>query len=322
MLLLIFLHVDTGALQSGDQFLHQGRRVDEAEDAVAEDCALDKQLDLVHLRVGGQIADALAGQGQVLAVRGGDDAVADAGEDPRNLGAVIAESGIRLVGDGIDLTAELAFLALQDLSQGREAGAAVDHARRIVRGVENNGPGLRADGLLDGRQIGLERPRVGPDLARDAAVIVDVELVFDEVGGEDNDLLTRVEDGLEHHVESPARPAGHDDMAGLQRRARFLREDFGHRRARLLVAGVVHVAVHPRLGMTGQAQQLFVQCRRRLYSGVAQGEVENVLLSVDAPQSGPFLEHSADPRSLLDKPLNFLRDRHGNLPVVYVMSGG
>ncbi len=73
---LVGVDIDAFLLQLGHQALHQRRGVDEAEHPVAEDRSLDEAVDLVHGRVGRQVADALAGQGEVLGVGGGDHGIA------------------------------------------------------------------------------------------------------------------------------------------------------------------------------------------------------------------------------------------------------
>ncbi len=64
----VFVDIDAGALQVRDQTLHQGRGIDEAEDTVAEYGTFDEQFDIVHIRVGRQVADAVARQGQIFGV--------------------------------------------------------------------------------------------------------------------------------------------------------------------------------------------------------------------------------------------------------------
>ena len=52
-----------------------------------------------------------------------------------------------------------------------------------------------ADRRLDRGEVELEGPRSVQTIARDAAVVVDVEAVLDEVRGEDDHLVARVRAG-------------------------------------------------------------------------------------------------------------------------------
>ena len=292
----VFVDVDALPLDVGDQPLHQGRGVDEAEHPVAEDRAVDEQFDVIHLWIGGQVADPLAGKGQVLGVGGDDDRVFDAAEDAGDLLAVVGDAGVGFVGENDQGAFQFLLFARQQGAEGPEVGFGVDDPGGIVRVVDDDRPGVGADGGFDSRKVELEGLAVGPDFLGDAAMVVDVEFIFDEIGRENNDFFAGVEDGLEHHVEGAAGPAGHDDLAGLDRLRRFFTEHIGHGGAGFLVAGVVHVAVHAGQWMLRQFEKFAAEGLGWFHRGIADGEVEHILGAMEFAQPCPFFEHPANPR--------------------------
>lgn len=70
--LLVLADIDTLFLQARHQPLHQRRGIDKAEDPVAEDRPLNEQFDFLHFRIRRQVADPLAGKGEIFGM-GSDD---------------------------------------------------------------------------------------------------------------------------------------------------------------------------------------------------------------------------------------------------------
>ena len=85
---------------------------------------------------------------------------------------------------------------------------------------------------------------VSPDLHRHSSVVVDVELVLHEKGGQNDYLFPRIEDGLEHDVECSACTAGHDDMICAHAGAGISGQLFGHGCPGFLISCIVHIPVH------------------------------------------------------------------------------
>ncbi len=227
---------------------------------------------------------------------GGDnDGALHIPEDVRHVLAVEGDAGVGFIGDDVYLSVIALLRPRHHLAQGLQALFRVDDPGGVVGGADDDGPGLFVYGRLNGRDIQLEGLPVGPDLLRHPAMVVDVELVLHEIGGEDDYLFARVEYCLEHHVQCPSRAAGHDHVLGAHGEAGRFGDHFGHGRAGLRVSGVVHVSVHAWNGIGGQLRELLPELGRWLRVGVAEGEVEDVFGPVDLAQAFSFLKHFPDP---------------------------
>ena len=161
--------------------LHQRRGVDEAQSAVAEAEPGGQLLLPFVVGVDGDVADALAGEGQVLGVGGDDNRVVVGGEYLGELHAVEDDPLVGFVAYEEYLGAVLGLLAVQQGGKGRDFPGGVDHARRVVGRVYDEGAGARGDGLFDGVEVELEAV-VGVDHHRNAVVVVYVVEVLEEVG--------------------------------------------------------------------------------------------------------------------------------------------
>ena len=58
-------------------------------------------------------------------------------------------------------------------------------------------------------------------------MVVDIEMVLDKKRGQDNDLISRIEQGLEDHIQAASRPAGHEHITQLQVNLLFPPEPLG-----------------------------------------------------------------------------------------------
>lgn len=175
--------------------------------------------------------------------------------------------------------------------------------------------GQRTDRLFDSGDIQFERLPVRPRLLGDAAVIVDVELVFDKIGGKDDDLLPGIEDRFQGDIQRPAGATGHNDVPSGNRPPGMRRDRRRHRRPRLFITGVAHIAVHAGNGRLGQSAQFASEGFWRLHRRIPQCEIEDVLRSMDQPQLFPFFEHLANPRGALDAAFHLLRYGHAPTPL-------
>ncbi len=141
-------------------------------------------------------------------------------------------------------------------------------------------------------------------------MVVDIELVLDKVGGQDNDFVAGVQQGFQHHVQGRTGTAGHNHVGAGYRLVATLGNDFSNGGAGFIVTGIVHITMHPRQRGFGNFFQRGVQFSRWFDGRVAEGEIENLIGTVLLPQCGTFLEHFANPGSALEAFIDFRGDGH------------
>ena len=78
--------------------------------------------------------------------------------------------------------ADFAAFLFEDGDDVLQGVQTVDGAGGVVRGVDDDGPGLFGNSCLKGVHIGFPRVLLCIDTGEVAAVVGDVEIVFDEVG--------------------------------------------------------------------------------------------------------------------------------------------
>ena len=242
-------------------------------------------------------------------MRGRRDGAHVVGEHVRIAQPVEEQFAVRLVTDQEYLPAQLGLLGADDLAHPGQQLGGVDHARGVVGRVDEHDAGLIVEARLERGEVG-QKVVVRRHHPAGPAVVVGVVVVLNEVGGEDDHLVARVQQGLEHHVHRAARAHGHQRVVGGEVQPRLLAQLGGHRRAGVRIAGVGHVAVHSRRRVVGDAAQLVEELARRLDDGVAERQVEHVLVAVHLTQGDAVLEHLANPRPLLHELANLLGYRH------------
>ena len=297
--------------------LHQRRGVHEPQRPVAETQPA-AQLFLVHAgRIDGDVADALAGQRQIFGVGSYDDAVGVMRNHLRKLHTVEDDPAVGFVAEQEDFAAVFILFAVEQRRQIRQIAAGIDRPGGVVGRVDDDGAGLGVHRLLDGRQVQLE-PLVGGDGDRRPPVIVDVIQIFPEVGRQDDDLVAGVEDGFQDDIGGGGGPAGHNDFGAGERQAGIGGQGSGHRLAGVGIARVGHIAVHPRLGVFGQAAQFGVEFRRRLHHRIAQRQIEHVFRADPRLKLQPLLEDPPNPPPLLHKLPHLPRNRHSQSALLCV----
>ena len=118
--------------------------------------------------------------------------------------------------------ADFAAFLFEDGDDVLQDVQAVDGAGGVVRGVDDDGPGLFGNSCLKGVHIGFPRVLFCIDTGEVAAVVGDVEIVFDEVGGEGDQFLAGIEYGPEDGVEGAGRPDADDEAVAINLHALFL----------------------------------------------------------------------------------------------------
>ena len=153
-------------------------------------------------------------------------------------------------------------------------------------------------------------------------MVVGVEGVFGEIGGEENDLVAWVEDGVQDDVDGAAGANGHDDLVGGEGEAGFVGEGVGDSGASLVVAGVGHIAVAAVGGAGEEALEGLVELRGGLHDGIAEGEVEDVAVAEALFQSGALLEHASYPGGLFHGAAHSMGNGHWCSQCFFGWSGG
>ena len=141
----------------------------------------------------------------------------------------------------------------QDLLQRLHVLAAPDHAAGVVRGVDQEGAGARADGGADAVKVGPEAAR-GQGHAHHAATCqLDVGHVAVVAGFEHDDFVTRVHDGQDDRQDGLRCPGGDGDFSVGVVTAAIQSFDFGGHgfaqrghagHGRVLVEAFAHGVVH------------------------------------------------------------------------------
>ena len=308
-LALILARVHAHRLQRANYVLHQRRRVHEPQYAIAEHQPV-RQLSLVRVvRMRRDIAYALAGQRQILGVRSRHDAAYVMVKDVRILQPVKQQLAIGFVADQKDFAAQRRLFFADDRADLVQRGSAVQHAGGVVRRIDKHGASAvvyRVPQRVHIRQEIL----VGRHHAAGRAVIVGVEVILHKERREDNHLVARIQQRPHHHIKRAARAAGHNHVLRAKAQPGFALQLRRHRRARLGVARVGHIAVHPRLRLVRDAPQLGEELIRRLHNRIAQRQVKHILVAVQPLERDPLLEHLAYPGSLLHKIAYLLRNCH------------
>lgn len=162
---------------------------------------------------------------------------------------------------------------------------------------QDDGLGARSNRGGDAIKIQLTAI-VGLDYGHAPAVILDVEKVLGEIGGQDDDLVTGVEQRFEQRVDSSGRSHGHDDVFAREGNAGARGEPSGHLRADRREAGVGHVTVASAV-FGGHPAKRLEDHLRRVYFRVAQRVVEDVLRPSFLAKLDADLEHPANPGRVL-----------------------
>ena len=105
-------------------------------------------------------------------------------------------------------------LALAEVDEPGDQALGVEDARGVVRAVADDDARRRPDGLLDVLRPRDEAAVLGLHDDRDAVAHPDHLGVADPVGGEDDDLVLRVQDRVEDVEDRLLRPGRDDDVLG------------------------------------------------------------------------------------------------------------
>jgi hypothetical protein len=168
------------------------------------------------------------------------------------------------------------FFPGQQISQFLEPRGGIHPAGGVVGRVENQRLGPTAHRPVQLGQVQVEvLGRFGHH--QFAAVVVGVEAVLGEAGGDNHHLVAGIQKRFQGYVQRPARPAGHDHVVGFQGSSGVGGEVFGHPGADLGVPGVGHVAVHARGRVLGQLAQGLPAGFRGLHDRITPREKSKTL---------------------------------------------
>ena len=164
-----------------------------------------------------------------------------------------------------------------DVCQGLERGAAIDGAGRVVRRVDQYGAGVGLDSLLDRRCIGLEAVfRARLDDREGCAGGAEGAGVGGVVGGDDDRVVTRIENALHGGVERSLAARRGDDLVGCRLDAGAPGRGPGHGGAQRRHAGKLSVVMvafadGPHAGLDGLGWRVEVVVTHREHDDVLAG---------------------------------------------------
>ncbi|GBD10454.1 hypothetical protein HRbin23_00096 [bacterium HR23] len=254
-----------------------------------------------------QIPDAFPRQGKVLGEGGRNDSAGVKGEDIGNLHPVVDQLAVWFIAEQVDGAPEAGLSPVEHPRHLPEGVGGVDHPCGVIGGVEDKDTSARRQGALYLLRVGLER-RIGGDDTHHTPVVVHIEGVFGEEGGQQEHLIPRVQQGLEGDIHRSARPAGHYYIAGSEGETRLPAQVVGHGGAGFRKAGVGHVAMEARRRGLGYLPKKALKGLRRLQDGVTQGEVKDLVGAVKGFQACPLLKHPPYPGALLHRMAHLLGD--------------
>ena len=127
-------------------------------------------------------------------------------------------------------------------------------------------------------------------------MILDVEDVLDEIGAEDDHFIAGIQKCLEQDVQSSTGAHGHYDVRSGPLHIGSISQMYGDLFTDFGPAGIGHVPVDSFLGSIDQITQFLDELRGRREVGIAEREIENLILAVDGLETVPLLEHLPDPR--------------------------
>ena len=167
-----------------------------------------------------QVADALAGRQQRLAVGVDDDGVGVVQGRRLEPVAVEHDAVVRLVRQQVDRAADLLLVRRQQPGQGAQRLRRVDAPAGVVGRVDDDGPGPRR-----------QRPRRWPRRSRSQLSAVDLhahrdrapvqrQRLVEEPGRRvEDDLVAGIDDGVQRGRQPAERAVGHADVVVLVRQA-------------------------------------------------------------------------------------------------------
>jgi len=144
-------------------------------------------------------ADPLAGQGEILGIRRGDEAVRVVLEDAGHFLIVIDDLSIRLVGHQVNRSAILTAFLLEDPAELLEGAGGVYLPRGVVGRIDQNNLRPLADGLFDSGQVQGEII-VGGNGLEHSSVVVGIKAIFHKIGGGDQQFIAGIEERLQDDI--------------------------------------------------------------------------------------------------------------------------
>ncbi len=227
----------------------------------------------------GDIADALAGQREGLAVRVADERIRIVF---RHVGDGVPRKGnlpIRLIRDDEDRVAIRLLLFAQDLRKPLDGLLGVDRTARIVRGIDDDGLRMRRKRALEGIEIDLEILRAGRHDDELAANGLHEAAILGEERRKGNELVSLLAERLEADRDGGGRTGRHEDVLPLVVHAEPAVQALRHRCPHLGMTGCHRIAVDVVRSLRFQDVhgRLPDEVRRR-HVRISQAEVEHLIL--------------------------------------------
>ena len=292
---VVDFYIHLRVLAASDRLLDQRRRVDKAEHAVCRRGARNDLIGIVKLVRQHQIADALAGQGQRLAVGVAHNCIVIVFRQIRHGDSVVHELAVRLVSDHVDARPVLLLLCAQHIRDLLDHFLGIHNASGVVRSVDDERLRLRRDHR--GEHLRHRHKRVGISGGRHKHTVhvAHIVAVLTEERSEGNDLVAGVYKRLQDDVQTACSAYRHQYIFRGKCGPELLVQMLGDRGADILKARVVHISVEHVLVLVGNdVEKRLADLRRRNHARVAEAVVIDVLTAELLRHLRAFFKHCTD----------------------------
>ena len=262
-----------------DDVLQKRRRAHEAKRAARAAHGVEGAFPVGHGVGYENVANALAWQAERFGIRVAYERVLVDRRNERHAHVAVDDFAIRLIGDDVNGDAEFVLLAAQRVGEFDQVAFGVHRANRVVGRINHDGLGFRRNGVFDGFDVHLEIVAASGHLDAVAAGVLNPNLVFGEIGRNHDELVARVSNGVEADGKRCGGAAGHVDVRTFVRRIEAAVERCGHGGANARCALAGGVAVHLGGGLLHHIENCSLNRFGRRNAGVADAEVEDVILA-------------------------------------------
>ena len=243
-------------------------------------CPRDRAVDAREVRPcirHDDIADALPGQGEGLAVGIADNRIIVKERNAGDAGTVIDDLAIRFVRDDEDRMPVLLLLHAEKLGKASNGRLTVDRTARIVRRVDNDRLGLRGQCPLECRKVNLKIVRLGRDDDELTAARLDKDAVLRKEWCKGDELVPRLGECLERDRHRRRRARRHKQILPRDLHAEAMLQIGGKHLAHGRLSRCNRVAVHlGRVAVHEDVDRRIPNKVRRRYIRIAEAEIKDI----------------------------------------------
>ena len=243
-------------------------------------CPRDRSVDAREVRRcirHDDIADALPGQGEGLAVGIADNRIVVKERNAGDGGTVIDDLAIWLICDDEDRMPVLLLLRAEKIGKASNGRLTVDRTARIVRRVDNDRLGLRGQRPLKCREVNLKIVRLGRDDDELAAARLNKDTVLREEWCKGDKLVPRLGECLERDRHRRRRARRHKQIFPRDLHAEATLQIGGKHLAHGRLSRCNRVAVHlGRVAVHEYVDRRIPNKVRRRYIRIAEAEIKDI----------------------------------------------